>query len=301
MQPMISPRQDKKTDAQRRDPAPSRLAYKAHRLWLTPVFRAFLRVGLPVFLILMAAGWYLSNPTNRSAIGEKLTSVKRSVQERPEFMVKLMAVEGATPVVDNAVRQLVPIDFPISSFDLDLERMRAEILTLDVIKDADLRIRPGGVLEIALTERQPVILWRHSGVIDMLDEGGHRVASLLDRDARADLPLITGEGADQHVAEARGILQTAGPLQSQLRGLIRVGERRWDVVLKSDQRIQLPAEDPIAAFEQVIALHQAQDLFGRDLTVIDMRNPQRPTLRLGDSAMDELRRSQGDQIEEVSQ
>ena len=300
MQPMTAPQQNK-PDAQRRDPAPSRLAYKAHRLWLTPVFRAFLRVGLPVFAILMATGWYLSNPTNRYAIGEKLTNVKRSVQERPEFMVKLMAVEGATPVVDSAVRQILPIDFPISSFDLDLERMRAEIMKLDVIEDADLRIRPGGVLEVALTERQPVILWRHSGVIDMLDASGHRVASLLDRAARSDLPLITGKGAADAVPEARAILDTAAPLRGELRGLIRVGERRWDVVLKSDQRIQLPAENPVAALEQVIALHQAQDLFGRDLSVIDMRNPQRPTLRLGATAMDELRRIKGVQIEEVSQ
>ncbi|WP_282181145.1 cell division protein FtsQ/DivIB [Aliiroseovarius marinus] len=285
----------------RRDPAPSRLAYKAHRLWLTPVFRAFLRVGLPVFAILMATGWYLSNPTNRYAIGEKLTNVKRSVQERPEFMVKLMAVEGATPVVDSAVRQILPIDFPISSFDLDLDRMRTEIMKLDVIEDADLRIRPGGVLEVALTEREPVILWRHSGVIDMLDASGHRVASLLDRAARSDLPLITGKGAADAVPEARAILDTATPLRGELRGLIRVGERRWDVVLKSDQRIQLPAENPVAALEQVIALHQAQDLFGRDLSVIDMRNPQRPTLRLGATAMHELRRLKGVQIEEVSQ
>ncbi len=300
MQPMTAPQQDK-TDTQRRDPAPSRLAYKAHRLWLTPVFRAFLRVGLPVFAILMATGWYLSNPTNRDAIGEKLTNVKRSVQERPEFMVKLMAVEGATPVVDSAVRQILPIDFPISSFDLDLDRMRTEIMKLDVIEDADLRIRPGGVLEVALTERQPVILWRHSGVIDMLDASGHRVASLLDRAARSDLPLITGKGAADAVPEARAILDTAAPLRGELRGLIRVGERRWDVVLKSDQRIQLPSDNPVAALEQVIALHQAQDLFGRDLSVIDMRNPQRPTLRLGATAMHELRRLKGVQIEEVSQ
>lgn len=300
MQPMTSSQNDR-SEAQRRDPAPSRLAYKAHRLWLTPVFRAFLRVGLPVFAILMATGWYLANPTNRYAIGEKLTNMKRSVQERPEFLVKLMAVEGATPVVDNAVRQILPIDFPISSFDLDLERMRAEIMKLDVIEDADLRIRPGGVLEVALTERQPVILWRHDGVLDMLDAGGHRVASLLDRNARSDLPLITGAGASDAVPEARALLDTVGPLRGELRGLIRVGERRWDLVLKSDQRILLPTEDPVAALEQVIALHQAQDLFGRDLSVIDMRNPQRPTLRLGDTAMKELRRMNGFEIEEVSQ
>lgn len=280
-------------DKQRRDPAPSRLAYKAHRLWLTPFFRAFLRVGVPVFAVLMASGWYLSNPTNRYAIGEKLTEMKRSVQERPEFLVKLMAVEGATPVVDDAVRQMLPIDFPISSFDLDLDVMRAEIMKLDVVEQAELRIRPGGVLEIAITERDPIILWRHDGILDMLDPGGHRVASLVSRDARMDLPLIAGAGANKAVTEARAILDAAKPLRGKMRGLVRIGERRWDVVLDGSQRILLPSDNPVSALEQVIALDQAQDLLARDLIVIDMRAPERPTLRLGKPAVEELRRIRG--------
>ena len=35
-----------------RDPAPSRVAYRLHRLWLTPIYRKALRVGLPSILIL---------------------------------------------------------------------------------------------------------------------------------------------------------------------------------------------------------------------------------------------------------
>ena len=276
--------------ATRRDPAPSRLAYKVHRLWLTPFFRAFLRIGLPVFLVLLAVGWYFSNPTNRFAIGEKIAQVQRSVQERPEFMVKLMAVEGASAVVDEAVRQMLPIDFPISSFDLDLELMRQEITTLDVVEKAELRIRPGGVLEVAITEREPVIVWRHDGILDLLDRTGHRVASLLARNGRSDLPLIAGSGANKSVREALELINTARPFGHQLRGLVRVGERRWDVVLATKQRILLPAQDPVAALEQVIALDQAQEVMARDLTVVDMRNPLRPTLRLAEPAVDELRR-----------
>ena len=274
----------------RRDPAPSRLAYKVHRLWLTPSFRGFLRVGLPVFAVLFLVSWYFSNPANRNAIGEKVTEIQRSVQERPEFMVKLMAVEGATPVVSDAVRQMLPIDFPISSFDLDLEMMRQEIIKLDVVENAALRIRPGGVLEVAITERQPVIVWRHEGILDLLDRTGHRVASMLARNGRSDLPLIAGAGADKAVGEALDLIKTARPFGAKLRGLVRVGERRWDVVLASKQRILLPSDDPVAALEQVIALDQAQDVMARDLTVVDMRNPLRPTLRLAEPAVEELRR-----------
>lgn len=285
----------------RRDPAPSRMAYKAHRLWLTPVFRAFLRVGVPVFLVLLMAGWYFSNPTNRYAIGEKLTEMKRSVQERPEFMVKLMAVEGATPIVSDAVRTILPIDFPISSFDLDLDVMRSEIMKLDVVAEAELRIRPGGVLEVAISERDPVIVWRAGEQLELLDKTGHRVASLTARSARADLPLVVGEGAQDAINEALMLFAAARPLATQMRGLVRVGARRWDVVLKDDQRILLPENAPVAALEQILALDQAQDLLARDLTIIDMRNPLRPTLRMADQATDELRRIKALDLGDTSQ
>ncbi len=299
--PQKHPTTDAVQGAPRRDPAPSRMAYKINRLWLTPIFRAFLRVGLPVFLILLAAGWFFSNPTNRYAIGEKLTEMKRSVQERPEFMVKLMAVEGASPIVSDAVRTILPINFPISSFDLDLDVMRAEITKLDVVADATLRIRPGGVLEVAITERNPVVVWRTDGQLELLDETGHRVASLTERAARADLPMVAGGGADKAVEEALKIIATAAPLSDRLRGLVRVGERRWDVVLDGEQRIMLPEKQAVFALEQVLALNQAQDLLARNLTAIDMRTPLRPTLRLGENATEELRRIKGIEMGEATQ
>jgi len=274
----------------RRDPAPSRLTYRVHRLWLTPLYRSLLRVGIPTFLVLTAIGWYFSNPTNRYAITEKVAEIRRSVETRPEFMVKLMAVEGASPVVDAAIRQLLPVDFPISSFDLDLEAMQARVAELDVIQAVDIHIRPGGVMEVNVTEREPVLVWRKAGGLDLIDATGKRVASLSDRGARPDLPLVAGAGADAHVREAQALIRAAAPLADRMRGLVRVGERRWDLVLMNGQAILLPEKNPVAALEQVLALDQAQDLVARDVTHIDMRNPLRPTLRLARPAVEELRR-----------
>ena len=64
-------------------------------------------------------------------------------------------------------------------------------------------------------------------------------------------------------------------------------------VTDRDQRILLPAVQPVAALERVIAMHQAQGLLDRDVTVVDLRNPARPTLRLSQSAMNILRNTQG--------
>jgi cell division protein FtsQ len=275
--------------APRRDPAPSRLTYKVHRLWLTPLYRSLMRVGLPTFVILTAVGWYFADPSNRYAVAEKFEEVRRSIETRPEFMVRLMAVEGATPVVDTAIRDLVPVEFPVSSFDLDLVVIQSQIAALDVIERADVRIRPGGILEIAVVEREPALVWRAPHSIELIDATGHRVATVTERRARADLPLIAGPGADQAVPEALALLRAATPLADRLRGLVRVGERRWDVWLSGSQVIQLPEQNPVSALEQVLALDQAQDLLARDVSHIDMRNPQRPTLRLLPRAVEEMR------------
>ena len=276
----------------RRDPAPSRWAYRLHRLWLTPLFRGILRVGLPAGLAAFAAGAWLSDQDRADALRTAVHDVRRAIEERPEFTVRLMAIDGASPGVDEDIREILPVEFPTTSFDLDLEHMRAVITGLDAVKSAQLRIRPGGILRVTVTEREPAAIWRAEHGLDLLDRDGHRVAPLDARTDRPDLPLIAGQGADAHVAEALALVRAAHPIAGRLRGLVRVGERRWDVVLDRGQRILLPEEAPVAALERVIALSLApdEDLLARDITVVDMRHSARPTVRLAPDAVREYRR-----------
>ena len=280
-------------EASRRDPAPSRWAYRFQRLWLTPLFRALLRVGLPVFLMVLGAGWFFSDPDRQQQISEGIAEVRRSVAERPEFMVRLMAIDGASAELAEEIREVLPVDLPKSSFDLDLDEMQARVEELDAVASAGLLIRAGGVLQVEVTERVPAVIWRVAGQLELLDAGGRRVAALVTRADRPDLPLLAGEGADRAVPEALALLRAARPLDDRLRGLVRMGDRRWDVVLDRDQRILLPETNPINALEQVIAVHQAKELLARDLAVVDMRNVERPTLRMEPQAVEELRRIKG--------
>ncbi len=135
------------------------------------------------------------------------------------------------------------------------------------------------------------MIWRNGVGLDLVDATGHRVARLATRAARPDLPLIAGEGAPDEIAEARLLWAAAGPLHPRLRGLVRVGQRRWDMVLDRGQRILLPAEGALGALERVVALDSAQQLLSRDVVAVDMRNPARPTLRLTADAMSELTRN----------
>ena len=106
--------------------------------------------------------------------------------------------------------------------------------------------------------------------LELVDPVGERAGVLISRDGYHGLPLILGVGAQDHAEEALEILAAAMPIADRIRGLRRMGERRWDVMLDRKQIIQLPVEDPVPALERVIALHSARDVLGRDVTVVDM-------------------------------
>lgn len=268
----------------RADPAPSRLSYRVQRWMLTPGIRLGLRIGVPFCLIFALGSAFLASEQRRDALNAFVADIRASIQERPEFMVSLMAIDGAGSHLASDIREVVPIDFPISSFELDVEQIREVIVGLDPVKSATVRIRPGGVLQVDVIERRPAVVWRTRAGVEMLDETGAHVDDLPERSARPDLPLIAGEGADANVDEALRLIQTAQPLGDRLRGLVWVGERRWDLVLDRGQAIQLPAKRPVQALERVLAVNEVQELLDRDIAVVDMRLGTRPTIRMTEAA-----------------
>ena len=135
----------------------------------------------------------------------------------------------------------------------------------------------------------PAVVWRGPNGLALLDSTGVRVGPVDSRLERPDLPLLAGEGAEKAVPEALALIEAAAPVKARLRGLVRMGERRWDVVLDRGQRILLPAEGALEALERVMALAEAEDMLERDVSVIDMRFGERPTLRLTPAALDALR------------
>ena len=280
-------------DTAKRDPAPSRWGYRYQRLMLTPGFRKLLKVGVPLLVVGgLVAGW-TAREANRQVVADAYNDIKTQIQQRDEFMVKLMAIDGADETLSGDVRTVLPVEFPISSFDLNLEEMRQTVAALPAVADATLRVRPGGILQVNVTQRQPVAVFRSPDGLKLIDAEGVLVQNILSRGDRSDLPLITGDGARDALTEGLEVYRVAGPLLPRMRGLVRMGERRWDVILDNGQRVLLPTGNAVVAFERVVALNQAQDLLERDVAVVDMRHPDRPTVRMNEQAVATLRQTAG--------
>lgn len=281
-------RRRRNADEPRPDPAPSRLSYRIQRLLLTPLFHSVLRVGIPAFVLAFGAGWLMRNEALRDDLAAQIMAIRTSIEQRPEFMVSAMSISGASDELIEDIHDVVPVDFPITSFALDLDATRDVIAELDAVAEVDLSIQAAGVLAVHIVERTPAVVWQTRQTLEILDPEGHRVGPIESRAAHAALPLVAGVGGDDAVPEALRLLSVAETFEDRVIGLQRMGARRWDVVLTDNQRILLPESGAEQALARVMALDAAQDLFDRDISAVDMRHPDRPTLRLNPDALDTL-------------
>lgn len=274
----------------RRDPAPSRLRYRLTRLWLRPGVRRLVNLGLPAAAI-VAAGWTLAVEFDLRARAEAgLVWLHEAVIDRPQFTITRFHIPDVSDELAEQIREAALVALPANSLEVNVAAVRERVETLDAVERARVRALPSGMLEIRAVERVPVVLWRSEAGLELLDPKGIRVAEVDSRLRRPDLPLIVGEGADRHVPEALALVEALGPVAPRLRGLVRMGERRWDVVLDRDQVVKLPETGAREALARVMALHEEEALLDRDILVVDMRNPARPILRITEHARAELER-----------
>ena len=258
------------------DPAPSRLSYRLMRFMLTPLLRRLVFYGIPGFVLALAVGLYFADEEHRENLRAFADDVHRSIIERPEFMVSAAQISGAGPTLEEDIREVLPVDFPISSFSLDVQEMRKILVELDPSRMH--RCRCGTAFCSLMSANANLPFGANGMVWNCWMKRAIMCVRLLHAWITPICHWLQVKGRMKISFEAR--YWQCAALCDWLRGLIYVGERRWDLALDRNQRIMLPAEGAVQALEKVLILNDTQELLDRAISVVDMRLSERPTLRL---------------------
>lgn len=277
------------------DPAPSRVAYRIMRLLLIPRLRLIFTLGFPSLLIFCATLGLFININ----VWENISAIKKDLKlafvERPEFMIKVASIDGSSDELANEIREILPLDFPVSYFDLDIKYLHKVVNEIPAVASAAIKISVGGVLQINVTEKSPAFIWRKDNVMSVIDETGSFIRIANSRVDYPKLPLVVGEAANLVVSEISSLMQANEYFKDHVRAFIRVGERRWDLILENNVRIMLPQREFLAAFDRLMLMNEAGQLLSGRLSNIDMRLVVRPTVRVDTVSVDPLRtNSNGD-------
>ena len=270
------------------DPAPSIISYRLMRLMLIPRLRLILTLGIPSLVIFCGTLILFLNINVHENIEALKKDLKRALVERPEFMIKVASVDGASDELAHEIREIMPLNFPVSYFDLDIKYLHKVLNDIPAVASAAIKVTVSGVLQINISERIPAFIWRKDDVISVIDEKGEFIRLATSRLDYPELPLVIGEAANLSIADISSLMEDNQYFLDQVRAFVRVGERRWDLVLDNNLRIMLPQAEFLAAFDRLMLMSESGSLFSNQLSSIDMRLVERPTVRVGAASVDRL-------------
>ena len=270
-----------------RSPGPSRLVFRLKRLWKKAWVRKLVLSGLPLALLVGLGVRLIADPAVHVYVAQQRANVMARISARPEFSIAGARVLGATKKLETEILFVVALPEGASTLTYDVAAAQEAVNRLSAVREARVTLAPDGQLDIHVNERQPRALWRdRQDRLWLLDVDGVAIGPASARADHPELPVLLGKGADDAVAEALSLIAAAPDLTDRIRALVRIGERRWNVVLDREMTILLPEDAPAAALARVMAWHIGEQVLDRWLSHVDMRVPDRPALRMPPGALE---------------
>ena len=195
-------------------------------------------------------------------------------------------VAGRNRTEQASILRALGVDrgLPLLSFNPHDAKQRLE--SLPWIASAEVERRLPDLVYVRIVERLPMAIWQLDQSYSVLDRDGVVIPGAKVEDF-AGLPLVVGAGAAPHASDLLALLDSEPSLQRHVIAATRIGERRWNVHLNDGIDVQLPEQDGAAAWSQLARLDRQHGLLARDITLIDLRQPDRLIVRTRPSPGDE--------------
>ena len=230
---------------------------------------AVLILALAVTLLTGDRAHKLGMATN-AAVGSRFAALG--------FKLKAVRIQGASKMAtaDILKRANVYKDMPLLS--MDLGKLQSELQAVGWVKSVRIiRLLPD-TLVLQVSERPQIAIWQDAGFAKVIDDQG---GVIREADARmfSGLPLVVGEGANDHAAQILSAVSRRPGLMARVEAMIRVDNRRWDLRLKDGSIIQLPATNVDGALIALEQLEVKSRILELGFERVDLRDPNMVAVR----------------------
>ena len=252
-------------------------------LWLERMMprRAVLMLTLATLLGSAVLGVFKGGHVD--AVLAQLADSRNALANSAGFRITSVAINGRKQLSQDEVLGIGGVNGRSSLLFLDAATVRDKLKANPWIGEATVQKFYPGQLQIDITERSAFALWQQDGRLSVISEDGAVLEPYLSR-RFASLPLVVGKGADVRARDFLALMDRYPRVRAAMKAAVLVGERRWNLRLKDGLDVRLPENDVGNALAALTRMDKEDRLFSRDITAIDMRLPDRLTVRLSEDA-----------------
>jgi cell division protein FtsQ len=218
-----------------------------------------------------------------SDINEQIAALRDAAANAAGFNIASIALTGEKQVSREDVLTAAGITGSTSLLFLAADSARRRLKANPWIADATvLKLYPDR-LQIGIIERQAFALWQNDGQLSVIAEDGTVLQPYVAR-RFTGLPLVVGAGARERAKDVLALIDRHPEISASVAAAVLVAQRRWNLRLKNGIDVRLPETNVDTALATLVDLDREKKLLSRDITAIDLRLPDRVTVRLSDEA-----------------
>jgi cell division protein FtsQ len=243
------------------------------------------RIGVVATLLVLlgGAGLGVVQGGHVDELISTLSDTRNAAANRFGFRIATVAINGRKQLSQDEILAVGGVNGRSSLLFLDAAVVRSKLKANPWIADATvLKLYPDR-LQIDIVERSAFALWQQDGHLSVIADDGAILESYVTR-RFTSLPLVVGQGAEKRARDFLALLDRYPQVRSVTKAAVLVGERRWNLRLNDGLDVRLPENDVGNALATLSKLDKEDRLFSRDITAIDMRLPDRLTVRLSEDA-----------------
>jgi cell division protein FtsQ len=235
-------------------------------------------------MLLLASTYYgVVKGGHEPAIAAQVQDICDGAANSVGFRISEIALSGEHEVSREDILALAGVTGRSSLLFLDAGQTRVRLLTNPWIAQAAvLKLYPGR-LRIEIKERKAFALWQKEGRVYLIAADGTVLETYVPQ-RFASLPLVVGDGAEHAAQDFLVLLKRYPAIANSVAASVLVAERRWNLHLKEGVEVLLPEHEPAQALALLADLDRDKKLLSRDIVTVDLRLPDRVTVRQSDAA-----------------
>ncbi|MGO3518461.1 MAG: cell division protein FtsQ/DivIB [Acetobacter cibinongensis] len=234
-------------------------------------------------LVLAAVGGgayvYLQKPGTQ----ERLAPLWAQIVGKMPLRITAIKVDGVQLTSDDAIHKALGVSLGDPVLNFSVAEARDRLNALPFVDHVVVERHLSGEIDVHITERPPFAVWQHQGHFVLIDRQGNRVPDqgMTGKDAEAftKLPLVVGDGANEPASALIDALSQEPEVRNRVTAAVRVSNRRWDLTLKAGATVLLPEGEEVPAIHRLARYQASDQLLDRPVVLIDMRLPDRLTIR----------------------
>jgi cell division protein FtsQ len=200
------------------------------------------------------------------------------------FAIEDVKVVGNKETSEIDILGALGLDGETSLVGLSAADAQAAVAGLPWVESVDVfKVYPN-TIQISIHERAALAVWQNDAELNVIDADGRIIVPFTGGHS-ASLPLVIGPGADKQVKLLMAQMSAYPQIAANVRAYARIGDRRWDMILKSGVTLMLPEHGVSEALADVAAMDAKAGLLSRDIASVDLRLEDRVVVKLTPEAM----------------